>query len=310
MPIWAEFYYELVFGEPCTREVHELITGNANDVVTALKCCGLRHMRKRNDLTQFLMRKLATDALPHKLPEGLTRREQALYLQGVFFNTAVVQMSEAMTHLLMVVAQHPNVQTRIADNLADEHYLDQVMTETMRLYPLFGIAHRITSADIPVDERTTIPTGSVVCFNYLDYHRAGFEDPERFNPDRWAKLAIHGTNYIPFGVTANRPCPAHGLAPITMRIVTRELLRRFSFYTSAAHTRSIPNRGPCLLELRTQKSDRRLRRARLLFLSIRDRWEDVGRSFVQLTLGTFMVWDARRLRLCQRYFERTEENPI
>jgi hypothetical protein len=35
----------------------------------------------------------------------------------------------------------------------------------------------------------------------------------------------------------------------------------------------------------------------------RDRWEDVGRSGVQLVLGTYMVWEARKLRLCQRYFE-------
>jgi len=39
------------------------------------------------------------------------------------------------------------------------------------------------------------------------------------------------------------------------------------------------------------------------FMRLRDRWEDVGRSIKQLILGTYMVWDARRLRLCERYFE-------
>jgi hypothetical protein len=29
----------------------------------------------------------------------------------------------------------------------------------------------------------------------------------------------------------------------------------------------------------------------------------VWRSLLQLTLGTYMVWDARRLRLCSRHFE-------
>jgi hypothetical protein len=37
-------------------------------------------------------------------------------------------------------------------------------------------------------------------------------------------------------------------------------------------------------------------------LRLRDRWEDVWRSLVQLVLGTAMVLDARRLRLAERYF--------
>jgi len=29
----------------------------------------------------------------------------------------------------------------------------------------------------------------------------------------------------------------------------------------------------------------------------------VGRGLVQLVLGTYMVWEAQRLQLCQRHFE-------
>ena len=41
-------------------------------------------------------------------------------------------------------------------------------------------------------------------------------------------------------------------------------------------------------------------------MRLRDRWEDVSRSLIQLVLGTYMVWEARRLRLCIRYFESAE----
>lgn len=37
-------------------------------------------------------------------------------------------------------------------------------------------------------------------------------------------------------------------------------------------------------------------------MRLKDGWEDVWRSLVQLVLGTYMVWDARRLRLCERHF--------
>ena len=309
MPVWAQLYYELVFGEPCPRAARNLIVDNANDVVTALKCCTVRHMRKRKRLTQFLSEKIAAGKIPHELPERLSPREQAFYLQGTYFNTAVVQMSEAMMHLCMAVAQHAEVQQKLAANLEDDRYLDQVIMETFRVYPLFGISHRITSEDISIDESNTIPKGSVLCFNHPEYHRAGFEDPERFNPDRWERLSPHEQNYIPFGVAANRPCPAAGLAPVTMRAAMREILKRFELYSSASHSRSAPNRGPCLVVSREAGMSVRARTIILAYMGVRDRWEDVWRSLVQLVLGTFMVWHARRLRLCANYFEGHSDHP-
>ncbi|MEU6407775.1 cytochrome P450 [Microbispora sp. NPDC046933] len=299
MPVWAEFSYELVFGEPCPPHARDLIVGNADDVVTALKCCGLRHMDRRDRLTAYLAESLPR--VRHELPVGLTAREQALYLQGAFFNTAVVQMSEAAAHVLMALAQHQDVQNRA--RAGDDRYLDQVISETLRLYPLFGIAHRVTKGDISLGEGVAIPAGSVLCFDYPAFHRAGFPDPERFDPGRFAPghAPVRELNHIPFGMPANRPCPAWRLAPLALRVAVRETLRAYELDSTAAHTRSLPNRGPCLL---TPLNARRGpgRRLTLLFMRLRDGWEDVWRSLVQLVLGTYMVWDARRLRLCERHF--------
>ncbi|GAA3237768.1 cytochrome P450 [Nonomuraea helvata] len=303
MPLWAEFSYELVFAEPCPREARDLIVGNADDVVSSLKCTGLRHMERRRRLTRYLLGRLSQVRIP--LPAGLSPQEQAYYLHGAFFTTAVVQMSEATAHLLMVLAQHPGVQD--GARTGDDRYLDHVMAETLRLYPLFGIAHRITTGEIPLDEHTTIPAGAVLCFNYPDFHRAGFADPERFDPGRFAHSSqpAKELNHIPFGVAANRPCPAWRLAPIAMRTAAREVLHRYALDSSAAHTRSLPNRGPCLL---TPLGAPRRVRPVLAFMRVRDRWEDVWRSLVQLVLGTYMVWDARRKRLCERHFHHSAEN--
>ncbi|WP_329052154.1 cytochrome P450 [Amycolatopsis sp. NBC_01488] len=278
MPIWAELYYELVFEEPCPPEARALIVGHADDVVSALKCVRPRNMRRRARLTKYLRRRLAD--VPHPLPQSLTPEEQAYYLQGTFFNTAVVQMSEAMAHLLMIIAQRPEVQNRLVEQPDDDAYLDQVIDDGLREYPLFGIAHRISTADIEL-EHLTIPAGTVLCFSYPGYATQSEKD-----------------DFIPFGVAQNRACPARGLAPPTMRVVTREVLRRFSLASTAGHTRSIPNRGPALL---TPRGARR-RRLPLVWLAVRDRWEDVWRSFAQLVFGTYMVLDARQQALCSTYF--------
>jgi hypothetical protein len=301
MPIWAAFHYELVFARPCPAEARSLIVANADDVVTALKCCGLRHMARRDRLTAFLAARVGAGEVPHDLPASLTTEQRALYLQGVFFNTAVVQMSEAMAHLLLVVAQHVEP-SGAPSRLADDGYVDRLIDETLRLYPLFGVAHRITTADVPIDARRTIPSGSVVCFDYPAYHRAGYADPDRFDPDRWVGRSRHDAHHIPFGVAGNRPCPAARVAPVALRVVLRETVRRYALHSTVRHTRSLPGRGPCLLVARSRPAAARRPRARLGAMRLLDRWETLRISLVQLVVGTYMVWHARRLRLCQRHF--------
>jgi hypothetical protein len=298
MPVWAEVYYEVVFRAPCPRHVRDLITGNADDVVSALKCTRLRHMDRRTRLTAHLRDRLAHDPPPGPLPTTLTPREQAYYLQGTFFNTAVVQMSEAMAHLLLVLATHRPVQDRLSAGEGDPDFLDRVIDETLQHFPLFGVAHRITSGEIPRDGRDPIPAGSVLLFNYPEYQGSG-GDP--FDPDRWLNADTRPSASIPFGVTANRPCPARGFAVLTMRVAAEEILRRFRLDSSVEHTRSLPSRGPCLLVARTGAEGARLR-TRLAVLRLADSWEGVWRSLVQLVLGSYMVWDARRQGLCRNYF--------
>jgi cytochrome P450 len=326
MPLWAAVYYEVVFGEPCPDEARDLIAANADDVVSALKCTRLRHMRRRERLTDYLRTRLASGAALPRLPETLDPAEQVYYLQGTYFTTAVVQMSEATAHLLFALAARPDLQRRLREEPEDTGLLDRVIDETLRVYPLFGVAHRITSADIAVGE-TAIPAGSVLLFNYPAFHHCGTPDAAVFDPDRWLRDRPEHLNHIPFGISANRPCPARAVAPLTMRVAARRVLRRYALATAAGHTRSLPNRGPCLLMplgvgpdtgletspdlglktgLETGPETPRPPALRLARQRLRDRWEDVWRSLVQLVLGTYMVWDARRLRLCATHFAAQE----
>lgn len=305
MPVWAEVYYEVVFREPCPRQVRDLIVGNADDVVNALKCTSLRHMDRRARLTTYLRERLTTDPPPVRLPSLLSREEQVYYLQGTFFNTAVVQMSEAMAHLLLALATHQPVQERLLTDLADPGYLDRVIDETLHHFPLFGVAHRITSGEIPRAGRDPIPAGSVLLFNYPEYQRSGPAATAGFDPERWLSPDAD-LRSIPFGVTGNRPCPARGFAVLTMRVAAEETLRRFRLASSAEHTRSLPSRGPCLLIPRTVATAAAWtsvrRQARLAMMRLFDRWAAIPRSLVQLVLGSYMVWDARRQGLCRNHF--------
>lgn len=305
MPLWASLFYQLVFNETCDKQTQKLIVNHASDVVNALKCVKLRNMSRRKRLTQFLITKLESCELKDAFPPGLTRLEQAHYLQGTFFNTAIVQMSEAMAHLVLVVAQHPQCQARLRDD-PENQLLDDVINESLRLYPLFGIAHRITTEDIEFKGKT-IAKGAVVCFNYPEYHKQGYDEPERFNPERWQQCPAKESNFIPFGVTANRSCPAQGLAMVTMRQLTRHLFANYTFTSPIVHTRSLPNRGPCLVS----QPDHYLQSSVFRFgvfplMRFKDHWEDLFRSVLQLIFGTAMILHAHRLKLCEHYFQKLD----
>ncbi|MER5457543.1 cytochrome P450 [Micromonospora sp. NPDC002389] len=296
MPVWAEVYHELVFDEVATPGARALIVANADDVVTALKCLGPRHMHRRNRLTRYLRDRIEAGTCPVTLPPPFSAQDTAWYLQGAFFNTAIVQMSEAMAHVLLALATHPELQ-----HDPDDDALDRIIDETLRVYPLFGVAHRITTAPITLPTGVSLPTGSVLLFNYPAFHRGGAVADGRFAPDRWRTLARGDAHFIPFGVPANRACPARGTAPVMMRAATREVLRRYVLTSSASHTRSLPSRGPAYL---TPAGSTGPGRPRLVAMRLRDRWADVGRSLRQLVFGTWMVVDARRKRLCTTYFEK------
>ncbi|MQY11104.1 hypothetical protein SRB5_12180 [Streptomyces sp. RB5] len=299
MPAWAEYVHGLVFREPCPPHVRDLIVGHAEDVVSALKCTGLRHPRRRARLTNYLRGR--TD-VPHRLPACLSPQEQVHYLQGTIYGTAVVQLSEATAHLLLALARHPGIQQRLTDHPGDDRYFSRVLDETFRLYPLFGIAHRIATADIPLAPGTVLPAGTVVCFNYPAYHATGYDRPGTFDPDRWQTRPARDARHIPFGMPANRPCPAWRISPLVLRAATREVLGRFRLESTAGHTRSLPNRAPCLLVPHdTPAAPRRLAALRR-YMAVRDTVEDITRSLRQLVLGTVMVLHARRLRPATRYF--------
>jgi len=303
MPICAGFFYELVFEETCADKDKKIILKHSNNVVSALKCCALRHMSKRDQLTELLMDKLDKGTFKHDFPEGYTLEDKALFLQGVFFTTAIVQMTDALTHLFLVLARHPDVQKKLYDTNTDKRFYDNVISETLRLYPLFGIAHRVTTDDIAIDKDSTIAKGTVLCFNYPEYHQIGYDNPTQFIPERWETTSKREANYIPFGIGANRPCPASHLSLLIMEKMLRSGIQKFKFYSSVEHTRSLPNRGPCIVIPRKRQLSKTLKSTLLGFLKVRDYWENLYTSISQLVYGFIMILHARDLKLTDNYYK-------
>lgn len=108
------------------------------------------------------------------------------------------------------------------NDLRGMRYLEMCIKETMRLYPSVPLIARRISEDIPMGKRI-LPAGSDVIILPYATHRLPhiFEDPEKFNPERFSPENCekrHPYAFLPFSA-GPRNCIGHKFAIIEMKTV-------------------------------------------------------------------------------------------
>lgn len=163
---------------------------------------------------------------------GLSDREIRDQLVTIFVagheTTAV-----ALTWTWYLLAQHPEIEARLYEELdasphAPPDYVRQVMEEAMRLFPPVPRIplRQATREDMICGVR--IPQGAYVCIApwVIHRHRALWEDPERFDPARFAGERPARFTYLPFGA-GPRICIGANLALTEAAIVLSQTARRW-----------------------------------------------------------------------------------
>jgi cytochrome P450 len=109
-------------------------------------------------------------------------------------------------------------------------FLDQVIQESLRLYPPVHLGSRIAARDL-VFQGYRIPAGTRVMYSIYLTHRMGryWPEPQRFLPERFTpennRKRPHYT-YLPFG-GGSRNCIGLGFARLEVKIVLARLLQTF-----------------------------------------------------------------------------------
>jgi cytochrome P450 len=167
-------------------------------------------------------------------------RDQLLTMLIAGHDTSTALLAWAL-HLLTV---HPQVLSRARDEIdsvlglreptfsdaAQLTYLDQVIKETLRLYPPIHLGSRIAETDIQY-QQYTIPAGSRVLYSIYLTHRhkhywtnPGQFDPERFTPENARQRPPY--TFLPFGGGA-RNCIGTAFAQVEAKIVLARILQKF-----------------------------------------------------------------------------------
>ncbi len=187
------------------------------------------------------------DLLQHLLDAGLTDdliRDQMLTMMIAGHDTSTALL--AWTFALL--GQHPDIfQCLIeeVDTLEKSPLLDQVIKESLRLYPPIHIGNRIVAEEIHF-EGNSVPAGERLFYSIYLTHRDPeiWENADSFCPERFA----HGRktppmSYVPFG-GGPRACIGAAFAQAEARVVLTYLLRHYTF--EFTNHKIVPHMGATL----------------------------------------------------------------
>jgi cytochrome P450 len=115
-------------------------------------------------------------------------------------------------------------------------FLDAVIKESMRLYPVAPFVVRKLQHDVNVVEGTQLPSGAFCCIWIYGLHRNPqlWRRPNDFVPDRWIDASLRDAGqemmgaYMPFAM-GPRSCLGQPLANVILRIVLARIIHQYQF---------------------------------------------------------------------------------
>ncbi|XP_021018890.1 cytochrome P450 3A13 [Mus caroli] len=164
----------------------------------------------------------------------------------IFIFAGYETTSSALSFALYLLAIHPDVQKKLQDEidaalpnkapatydtLLQMEYLDMVVNETLRLYPIAGRLERVCKTDVEING-VFIPKGTVVIIPTFALHKDPkyWPEPEEFRPERFSKKnqdSINPYTYLPFG-SGPRNCIGMRFALINVKVALVRVLQNFT----------------------------------------------------------------------------------
>ncbi|KAK2851489.1 hypothetical protein Q5P01_007765 [Channa striata] len=219
-----------------------------------LKMIKSDHNKNEHNKRVDFMQLMVDSQMPEKNKDykisqkGLTDHEilsQAMIFMFAGYETS----SSSLGFLAYNLATHPHIQKNLQDEIEETfpekgrptyealmrmEYLDMVVNESLRLYPVGTRLERMSKASVEVNG-VTIPKGTVVIIPVYTLHHdpALWPEPEAFKPERFSKENkdnIDPFAFLPFGA-GPRNCIGMRFAVLMMKLVIVEILQNFSFVT-------------------------------------------------------------------------------
>ncbi|XP_028161117.1 cytochrome P450 6k1-like [Ostrinia furnacalis] len=184
--------------------------------------------------------------------------DNLLFQSGTFFS-GFESSSTAAAFTLMELAKEKNIQDRVREDIKraiDKHgwtleafakmrYLDQCISEGIRLHPSVSTVDRCTFEDYQIPNTdVVIEKGTPVYISLYGLHGDPqyFEEPEKFKPERFDNDRIVPDAYIPFGA-GPRKCVGVQVGQLHVKVVLSMILSEYEVYLPKSAEVKLDNRS-------------------------------------------------------------------
>ncbi|XP_063628842.1 cytochrome P450 6B4-like [Cydia splendana] len=166
----------------------------------------------------------------------------------VFYAAGYETSATTLGFMFMQLALNPEVQEKVAveikevlkrhndkityEALQEMTYLERVLNETLRLFPVVdplfrkvGADYKIPGTDVELKKGQTV----LVSASGIHHDEKYWPDPSKFDPDRFTpekSASRHPAVYLPFGI-GRRQCIGMRFAKVQSRVCAVRLLQRF-----------------------------------------------------------------------------------
>ncbi|XP_034479135.1 probable cytochrome P450 6a21 [Drosophila innubila] len=207
---------------------------------------------RRNDFMDQLIDLKNNALIKSETGESVSLTIEEMTAQAyVFFNAGYETSSSTMGFALYELAQHMDIQQRVRDEvnevlaknsgeityelLKEMVYLNQVISETLRLYTIVPMLNRLCLEDyvVPGYPNYVIKKGMPVIIPAGAMHRDEklYPNPNRFNPDNFTPERVKNRDsaeWLPFSI-GPRNCIGLRFGDMQTRIGLAMLLKNFKF---------------------------------------------------------------------------------
>src|SRR4051794_11266024 len=180
------------------------------------------HLEERSDVLALLVQARHEDGTPMHRDEIA---DQLITILAAGHETTAATLAWAVERL----RRHPAIVARLVDEIAEggSQLRDATIREVQRTRPTITGAGRMAREPFPLGE-WVLPKGTVIMLAARLIHNdpRNYDDPLRFDPDRFVGRKPDTYRWIPFGGGIRR-CIGAAFAHMEMDVVLRTLLTRF-----------------------------------------------------------------------------------
>eukprot|EP00057_Strongylocentrotus_purpuratus_P025422 XP_011679896.1 PREDICTED: cytochrome P450 3A6 [Strongylocentrotus purpuratus] len=207
---------------------------------------------KENDIHDDLDKHHDVNYHTKSLGKGAPLTDVEVFAQVLIFFTAGAETTTTLLGFIFyALSMNPDIQEKLISevdevtpsrdsvgysSIATMPYLDQVVCETLRLFPPAGISNRMCNETF-VHNGLMIEKGTQVFIPVYNIHRDPdyWPEPEKFDPERFtkeAKAKQHPLAWQPFGA-GPRNCIAMRFALMETKMAVVRVLQNYRFETCA-----------------------------------------------------------------------------